>query len=129
LGLVKFMLPNPYNVYLHSTPAKGLFSETRRDFSHGCVRVSDPVGLAQYVLRESPEWTREKILAAMNGENPVTVTLKNKIRVFIVYGTALATESGNVLFFDDIYHHDDRLEQALNARRAAAPETGAENKT
>jgi murein L,D-transpeptidase YcbB/YkuD len=117
LGLVKFMLPNAYNVYLHSTPAQSLFAETRRDFSHGCVRVSDPVGLAQYVLRDSPEWTREKILAAMNGDKPLTVTLKNRIRVFIVYGTAMATEKGNVLFFDDIYRHDERLEKALEARR------------
>jgi murein L,D-transpeptidase YcbB/YkuD len=117
LGLVKFMLPNAYNVYLHSTPAQSLFTETRRDFSHGCVRVSDPVGLAQYVLRDSPEWTREKILAAMNGDKPLTVSLKNRIRVFIVYGTAMATEKGNVLFFDDIYRHDERLQKALEARR------------
>jgi murein L,D-transpeptidase YcbB/YkuD len=117
LGLVKFLFPNPYNVYLHSTPAQSLFAESRRDFSHGCVRVSDPVGLAQYVLRDSPEWTRDKILAAMNGTQPVTVTLKNHIRVFILYGTAIATEKGNVLFFDDIYKHDERLEKALDARR------------
>jgi murein L,D-transpeptidase YcbB/YkuD len=123
LGLVKFMLPNPYNVYLHSTPARSLFAESRRAFSHGCIRVSDPVGLAQYVLRESPEWTLEKILAAMNGTGPLTVTLKNRIRVFIVYGTAIATERGNVLFFDDIYGHDERLEKALEARRVrSAPE-------
>jgi murein L,D-transpeptidase YcbB/YkuD len=117
LGLVKFMMPNAYNVYLHSTPAQSLFAETRRDFSHGCVRVSDPVGLAQYVLRDSPEWTREKILAAMNGDKPLTVTLKNRIRVFILYGSAIATEKGNILFFDDIYRHDERLEKALGARR------------
>jgi murein L,D-transpeptidase YcbB/YkuD len=124
LGLVKFMLPNSYNVYLHSTPARSLFAESRRDFSHGCIRVSDPVGLAQYVLRDSPEWTREKILAAMNGTGPLTVTLKNRIRVFIVYGTAIATENGNISFFDDIYRHDDRLEKALEARRVhSTPET------
>jgi murein L,D-transpeptidase YcbB/YkuD len=117
LGLVKFMFPNPYNVYLHSTPAGGLFAESRRDFSHGCVRVSDPVGLAQYVLRDSPEWTREKIQAAMNGTGTLTVTLKNRIRVFFVYGTALVTENGDALFFDDIYGHDQRLEAALNSRR------------
>jgi murein L,D-transpeptidase YcbB/YkuD len=69
------------------------------------------------VLRDSPEWTREKILAAMNGQKPLTVTLKNPIRVFIVYGTALATEDGNVLFFDDIYGHDQRLKDALASRR------------
>ena len=122
LGLVKFMFPNPYNVYLHSTPAQALFAESRRDFSHGCVRVSDPVGLAQYVLRDSPEWTHEKILAAMNGTSTVTVNLKNRIRIFIVYGTALVTENGDALFFDDIYGHDQRLEAALNSRR---PRTAA----
>jgi murein L,D-transpeptidase YcbB/YkuD len=109
---------------LHSTPAQALFGESRRDFSHGCVRVSDPMGLAQYVLRDSPEWTREMISAAMNGERPLIVNLKNHIRVFIVYGTAMATEQGNILFFDDIYGHDERLEQALDARqthRTAAP--------
>ena len=67
--------------------------------------------------KDAPEWTREKILAAMNGTRPLTVTLKDKIRVFIVYGTALATEKGNVLFFDDIYRHDERLQKALEARR------------
>jgi murein L,D-transpeptidase YcbB/YkuD len=118
LGLIKFMLPNPYNVYLHGTPAQALFGESRRDFSHGCVRVSDPVALAEYVLRGSPEWTREKILSAMNGESPLTVTLKKPIRVFIVYGTVLANEQGTILFFDDIYGHDARLEQALAERRA-----------
>jgi len=117
LGLVKFMFPNPYNVYLHSTPAQALFAESRRDFSHGCVRVSDPVGLAQYVLRDSPEWTRERIQAAMNGTSTLTVTLKNRIRIFFVYGTALVTEKGDALFFDDIYAHDQRLEAALNSRR------------
>jgi murein L,D-transpeptidase YcbB/YkuD len=127
LGLVKFMLPNAYNVYLHSTPAQSLFAETRRDFSHGCVRVSDPVGLAQYVLRDAPEWTREKILAAMNGTKPLTVTLKNRIRVFIVYATAIATEKGNILFFDDIYRHDERLEKALESRRVrSAPNLSGE---
>jgi L,D-transpeptidase YcbB len=118
LGLIKFMFPNPYNVYLHSTPARALFGESRRDFSHGCVRVSDPTGLAQYVLRDSPEWTREKILAVMNGETSLTVNLKNHIRVFIVYGTAFADEAGEILFFDDIYGHDERLQKALDARRA-----------
>jgi murein L,D-transpeptidase YcbB/YkuD len=121
LGLVKFMFPNPYDVYLHSTPARSLFGRARRDFSHGCVRVSDPVGLAQYVLRDSPEWTREKIEAAMNGTLTVTVSLKNPIRVFIVYGTAVALEDGRILFFDDIYGHDQRLESALDSRRPRSP--------
>ena len=117
LGLVKFMLPNSYNVYLHSTPARSLFAESRRDFSHGCIRVSDPVRLAEYVLRDSPEWDRDKILAAMDGPKSLTVPLRNRIRVFIVYGTAVALERGDILFFDDIYGHDARLWQALQARR------------
>jgi L,D-transpeptidase YcbB len=121
LGLVKFMLPNRYNVYLHGAPVQAPFSVSPRDLSPGCIRVSDPVGLAQYVLRESPEWTRERILAAMNGAEPQTVTLQNRTRVFIVYGTALATEQGDILFFDDIYGHDKRLDQALNSREHGAP--------
>jgi murein L,D-transpeptidase YcbB/YkuD len=110
------MFPNRYNVYLHSTPARSLFSRSRRDFSHGCIRVSDPAGLAEYVLRGSPGWTREKIEDAMNGTDTVTVTLKNPIRVYVVYGTVLATEDGRMLFFDDIYGHDARLAAALAAR-------------
>jgi L,D-transpeptidase YcbB len=120
LGLIKFMMPNRYNVYLHSTASQGLFAESRRDFSHGCIRVGDPATLAQYVLRDQPEWTAEKIAAGMQGKlgkGPTTITLRTPIRVFIVYGTAVATEQGKVLFFDDIYGHDARLEQALAARR------------
>ena len=69
LGSIKFMLPNPYNVYLHSTPAQYLFKESRRAYSHGCIRVSDPVALAVHVLRNAEgDWTEEKIKAAMKGE-------------------------------------------------------------
>ena len=114
LGLIKFMLPNAYNVYLHSTPAQGLFRETRRAFSHGCIRVSDPIALAEQVLKNEPgNWTREKIAAAMNGTQTIRVTLKQPIPVFIVYGTAMATEAGNVFFFDDLYRHDAKLSALL----------------
>ncbi len=115
LGLVKFMFPNSYNVYLHSTPAHQLFKESRRAFSHGCIRVSDPVALAELVLRESGEgWDREKIVAAMNGPAPLRVNLPRPINVLILYGTALATEAGPTLFFDDIYGYDRRLERQLH---------------
>ena len=73
LGRVEFMLPNPYSIYLHDTNAKGRFAAERRDFSHGCIRVSDPVALARHVLRHQPEWTQERIEAAMNAERPVSV--------------------------------------------------------
>ena len=115
LGLVKFMLPNPYNVYLHSTPAHRLFAQSRRAFSHGCIRVSDPVALANHVLRNAAgDWTPETIVAAMNGTTAsLRVNLRTPIRVLILYGTALATEDGAVMFFDDIYGHDRRLETLL----------------
>ncbi len=114
LGLIKFMFPNHYNVYLHSTPAHQLFKESRRDFSHGCIRVSDPVALAEHVLRNAAgDWTRDKILAAMNGAAARRVNLVRPIRVMILYGTVLATESGEVMFFDDIYGGDRKLEALL----------------
>lgn len=114
LGPVKFVLPNPYNVYLHSTPANELFKATRRAFSHGCIRVSDPVALAEYVLRQaSGKWTREQIAAAMQGPATQRIDLKQSVRVLIVYGTAVATEKGLIYFFDDLYGNDARLARAL----------------
>jgi murein L,D-transpeptidase YcbB/YkuD len=117
LGLAKFIMPNPFNVYLHSTPAQSLFERSSRAFSHGCVRVADPIALAQYVLRDEPSWTRERILESMNGTRPLRIDLRQPIRVFIVYGTAVATESGNVLFFDDLYGHDASLARLLEVSR------------
>ncbi|HEV3181570.1 MAG TPA: L,D-transpeptidase family protein [Steroidobacteraceae bacterium] len=115
LGLVKFMFPNTYNVYLHSTPAHRLFKESVRAFSHGCIRVSDPLALATHVMTDEPGgWTREKIDAAMNGSKTVRVNLQHPIRVLILYGTALATEAGPVLFFDDLYGLDKKLERQLS---------------
>ncbi|HYE36056.1 L,D-transpeptidase family protein [Methylocaldum sp.] len=113
LGLVKFAFPNHNNVYLHSTPSKGLFKKARRDFSHGCIRVEDPVGLAEFILADRGEWTRERIESAMNGTKPKTVTLKQAVPVYIFYSTVLADELGNVSFYDDIYGHDLILSDLL----------------
>jgi L,D-transpeptidase YcbB len=114
LGLVKFMFPNEYNVYLHSTPARELFKQSVRTFSHGCIRVSDPLSLATLVLKDAPgDWSREKIDATMHGTTTVRVDLKQPINVLILYGTALATEAGPVYFFDDIYGYDRKLERQL----------------
>ena len=115
LGLVKFLFPNSYNVYLHSTPSVSLFSRARRDFSHGCIRVSDPVALAAWVLRDKPGWTVDNIRAAMNGNQTVQVTLDQPIPVLILYSTALVTPTGEVQFFDDIYGYDTKLAVALAA--------------
>ncbi|HUY84828.1 MAG TPA: L,D-transpeptidase family protein [Steroidobacteraceae bacterium] len=120
LGLVKFIFPNSHEVYLHSTPARALFEESRRAFSHGCIRVGDPVALARYVLRNNAgQWTDAKILAAMHGADDVRVTLAQPVPVMILYGTALATEAGPVDFFDDIYGQDRRLAALL--RRGLLP--------
>jgi murein L,D-transpeptidase YcbB/YkuD len=117
LGLVKFVFPNNENVYLHGTPAQELFSRTRRDFSHGCVRVEDPVALASWVLKDQPEWTRDRILAAMSGADSQSVQLARPIRVILFYTTAVVMpEDGAVHFSEDIYGHDRKLDQAL-ARR------------
>lgn len=124
LGLIKFDLPNYHDIYLHSTPAQQLFLKSRRAFSHGCIRVSDPVALAAYVLRDTPgNWTAAKIDAAMHGTETRRVTLAKPIRVMILYGTVLAKEDGQVLFFDDLYGQDRRLERLLGlapVERAAA---------
>ena len=117
LGQVKFMFPNDENVYLHSTPAPELFGRARRDFSHGCVRVEDPVALALWALKDQPEWTREKVVAAMNGAPSFRVNLMRPIRVVMYYVTAtVIPDDGTVHFADDIYGHDPRLDKALQAR-------------
>jgi L,D-transpeptidase YcbB len=113
LGLVKFMFPNPYNVYLHSTPQPELFARTRRDFSHGCIRVENPVALAAWVLRDQPAWTVDRIRATMNGDTSVQVNLDKPIPVLILYSTAVVEPDGEVRFFEDIYGHDAALVKVL----------------
>jgi murein L,D-transpeptidase YcbB/YkuD len=114
LGLIKFDLPNRYNVYLHSTPAQQLFLRPRRAFSHGCIRVSNPVALAALVLRDTlGDWTPARIEAAMNGAQTFRVRLTRPIRVIILYETVLAKQDGEVLFFHDLYGQDRRLERLL----------------
>jgi L,D-transpeptidase YcbB len=114
LGLLKFEFPNPYDVYMHSTPATQLFSRSRRDFSHGCIRVEDPVALAAWLLRDQPEWTPEDIQIAINGDETMRVNLKNPVPVLILYATAVVQENGEVHFYNDIYGYDADLERVLN---------------
>jgi L,D-transpeptidase YcbB len=118
LGLVKFIFPNENNVYLHSTPAQQLFSQSRRDFSHGCVRVEKPAELAAWILRDQPPWTLDKVQQAMqSGPDNQQVNLKTPVPVLIFYITAVVQEDGSVHFFDDIYGHD----KSLNAVLAKGP--------
>jgi murein L,D-transpeptidase YcbB/YkuD len=113
LGLIKFDIPNVYDVYLHGTPAAQLFSRSRRDFSHGCIRVENTAALAAWVLRDQSGWTTERILGAMNGDKTLRVNLTAPIPVLILYGTAVVAEDGETHFFDDIYGHDAVLDNAL----------------
>jgi len=113
LGSVKFIFPNDYNIYLHDTPTQKLFKRTRRDFSHGCVRVEDPEALAEFVLKSKDGWDRQRISNAMRRDNPRHVQLDNPIPVIIFYTTAMAT-ADQVLFFEDIYKLDNPLIQALS---------------
>jgi murein L,D-transpeptidase YcbB/YkuD len=127
LGLIKFVFPNNYDVYLHGTPEKKLFERSRRDYSHGCIRVQDPVALAAWTLRGDPGWTEAEILAATKdqyprkkkklkpgeSEVPLQVTLPKPLPVLILYATAYVEENGDVRFFDDIYGYDKDLDRAL----------------
>jgi L,D-transpeptidase YcbB len=113
LGLVKFMFPNRFNVYLHDTPARELFSRVQRDFSSGCIRIEKPVELAEYLLANRSQWTRESIIAAMRQPVERTVTLSRPIPVHILYWTAWAEEDGTIHFRRDIYNRDQRLYDVL----------------
>jgi len=115
LGLVKLIFPNEDNVYLHGTDAPGLFSQERRDLSHGCIRVQNPSDLAAWALRHNPGWSLERVKSTMDGtENNVTVNLEQPIPVLILYGTVTVDEQNKVFFFDDVYGYDQQLDEALN---------------
>lgn len=113
LGLVKFIMPNAMNIYLHDTPGKAAFDRSRRDVSHGCIRLSDPVALAVRVLRDQPEWTEAHVREALVGEDNQRVNLKTPVPVCILYATAIARENGEVLFYEDIYGLDRELDALL----------------
>jgi L,D-transpeptidase YcbB len=115
LGLVKFIFPNQYDIYLHSTPAVSLFEQTRRDFSHGCIRVQKPAELAAWVLQgQSGDWDLDKVQDAMNdGPNNRTVSLKNPLPIVIFYLTARVDDDNQVDFFDDIYGYDAEMQKVF----------------
>ena len=109
LGKVKFIFPNSFNMYFHDTPSKSLFGQDKRAFSHGCIRLSEPQKMAEWLLRNYPEWNTEKIVSAMNQTTEKAVTLKESIPVFIIYYTAWADNDGLLHFRDDVYQHDSEL--------------------
>lgn len=109
LGKVKFLFPNSFNIYFHDTPAKDLFNKDNRAYSHGCIRLGDPTWLANYLLKDSPEWTPEKIDEAMNSGNEKTVKLKHPVPVIITYYTAWVDETNKLNFRQDVYGNDSTV--------------------
>ena len=127
LGLVKFLLPNPFGVYLHDTSEDGVFARTRRDASHGCVRVERPFELARFVLAGAPEWSPMRIRAAMAAGSERHVTLPEPLPVFITYLTVWADADGLTRFYPDVYEHDAAQEELLarSAATTAPPAAGS----
>jgi L,D-transpeptidase YcbB len=113
LGRVKFLFPNSYNIYLHDSPAKILFNKDSRAFIHGCIRLAEPKKMALYLLRNNPQWTEEKIDAAMNSGKEQWVTLKDPVPVYIAYLTAWVGRDGKLNLRNDIYHRDQQLASML----------------
>jgi murein L,D-transpeptidase YcbB/YkuD len=109
LGKVKFLFPNSFDIYLHDTPAKSLFSRSKRAFSHGCIRLADAQKMAEYLLRNDPDWDATKIQDALDSKEQKVVKLKNKAEVFITYYTAWVDETGRLNFRDDVYGHDKKI--------------------
>ncbi len=119
LGDIKFVFPNRESIYLHHTPSVGLFERARHDFSHGCIRVEQPLALAAFALQDNAGWSEERIEAAMTQPEPSTVQLESPVPVLIAYGTALVKD-GRVHCFEDLYGHDRALDAALRQRARAA---------
>jgi L,D-transpeptidase YcbB len=113
LGLVKFLFPNDYNIYLHDTPSKNLFAEPARAFSHGCIRLAEPGKLANFLLRNDSNWDSLKIKNAMQSGKEKYVKVKEKVPVYIGYFTAWVDRLGKLNFRDDIYGHDQKMAQQL----------------
>ncbi|MBK5188214.1 MAG: L,D-transpeptidase family protein [Gemmatimonadaceae bacterium] len=125
LGDVKFVFPNAYHVFMHGTPLQSLFARERRDFSHGCIRTSDPAGLAEFVLHDQGGWDRERIEEAMAGDDQMqSVSLSHPVPVFIVYATVVV-DDGVPSFLPDLYGHDASLARALRSQFDTVADTGA----
>jgi murein L,D-transpeptidase YcbB/YkuD len=117
LGKVKFLFPNSFNIYFHDTPAKGLFNQDKRAYSHGCIRLSEPEKMAEYLLKDNSAWPTDKIEEAMNSGVEKFVKVKDPVPVFITYYTAWVDENGLLNFRDDIYKRDAIVMQKMFATK------------
>jgi len=120
LGRLKFVFPNPFDVYMHDTPARELFAQSARSFSSGCIRLERPIDLAVRLL-EGTAWTRSALEAALEQEEDLPVTLPRPVRVYLEYWTAWADET-TVHFRADIYGRDRDLTAALSRPLQADPD-------
>ena len=115
LGLVKFLFPNKYSVYLHDTPGRGLFDRADRTFSHGCIRVENPLKLAEIILADRLGWDRAKINGVVAAGKLSQVNLPKPLPVLLLYWTVDPQFDGSANFYQDIYGRDARLLKALNS--------------
>jgi len=115
LGRIKFMFPNPYDVYMHDTPSRALFNRPVRAFSHGCIRVEKPMELAEFLLRRNGGWSRDRIQNLIDAGKNRPLTLSPPVPVHLIYLTAWLGADGTVQFRDDLYNRDARLVAALDA--------------
>jgi murein L,D-transpeptidase YcbB/YkuD len=116
LGHIKFVFPNEHNVYLHDTPSRSLFEREERLFSHGCIRVENPLRLAELVLDDPVLWSRASIEAAISTGETRTIRLERPLPVLILYWTASTDLDGELHFYRDVYKRDAELLAALNRR-------------
>ncbi|GAL83096.1 ErfK/YbiS/YcfS/YnhG family protein [Sporocytophaga myxococcoides] len=116
LGHIKFLFPNEYDIYLHDTPSDYLFEESERNFSHGCIRIEDPIWLASYLLKDEPQWNKKKLYEAIYRQEEKSILLKKKLPVFILYFTTWVDETGTIHFLKDIYDHDKQLKSILESK-------------
>ncbi|MCU0591305.1 MAG: L,D-transpeptidase family protein [Desulfobacterales bacterium] len=131
LGRIKFAFPNKFAVYLHDTPSKRLFDRSMRGFSSGCIRIEKPIDLAEYALRDSPGWSRDAVIAAIDSGANRTVRLPHPIALHLIYMTAGVTSEGRLRFWPDIYQRDPTLDRVLQKKppRKAGNAAGYQDRT
>ena len=110
---MKFMFPNNYHIYLHDTPSKSLFGETKRAFSHGCIRVENPKKLANYLLKNNQEWTPEKVNNILLTDVQKGIRINPTVAVYIAYFTAWVDINGQLNFRNDLYNLDKKLSKEV----------------
>lgn len=113
LGKMKFIFPNDFSIYLHDTPSRSIFNESKRAFSHGCIRVQNPMKLAQYILRSNSNWTQEKLQSGIENKKTINIQIKPTLPVYIVYFTAWVDNSGEINFRNDLYNMDSQLAKEI----------------